>query len=182
MSLSSVKSYLKQLKQPELVRLAKNKGANISEKMEKPDLIKILTPFVSQRDVTEMFRKPGETGLRGVLSGEHFERKVLTLFKRMGFSCHLDQHIKGSEFDIVGDKKEEGFWSTTTEWLLAECKNKPKVLLNDFMKFVGKFETFKRRHSEDKVLGFFVTSGVFDPSVKSAKRNHPEIQLKRIRA
>ena len=177
--MSSVRVYLKQLKQPELLRLAKLKHAKVSETLSKGELIKILTPFVSQGEVLQMFRK-NVTGAEALISGEHFERKALGMFKRLGYSCELDVRIKGSEFDIVGEKKKA--WYGGKQWALAECKNKPKVLLNDFMKFVGKFDTFRRRHSDDEVTGFMVASGVFDPMVKTAKRDHPEIQLKRIKA
>lgn len=178
--MSTVRSYLRQLKQTELLQLAKSKHAKIPKRASKPDLVKILAPFVSQKEVLQMFRKPGETGLKGQLSGSNFERKALSVFKRMGYSCQLNVHIKGSEFDVVGDKG--GGWFSSKEWILAECKNKPKVFLNDFMKFVGKLETFKRKHSNDEVHGYFVASGVFDPNVKAAKREHPGIQLKRIKA
>ncbi len=177
--MSSVSSYLKQLKRSELEHLAKTKHAKIRGNPSKGELVKILSPFVSQKEVLNMFRKPGDTGLKGLISGEHFERKAMSFFKGKGFSCRLDVHIQGSEFDIVGDRKK---LLRQREWILAECKNKPKVFLNDFMKFVGKLETFKRKHAEDKVHGFFVASGVFDSSVKSVKRTHPEIQLKRIKA
>jgi len=177
--MSSVRVYLKQLKQPELMQLAKRKHAKISDTVSKGELIKILAPFVSQSEVLRMFRKNVQ-GAEALISGEHFERKALGVFKRMGYSCELNVRIKGSEFDIVGDRKKS--WSGGKQWVLAECKNKPKVLLNDFMKFVGKLNTFQRRHPDDEVQGYIVTSGVFDSLLKSAKRDHPEIQLKRIKA
>ncbi len=102
------------------------------------------------------------------------------MFQRQGFSCKLDERLNGGEFDIIGEKKH-GFL-TRDEWIIAECKNKPKVTLSDFNKFLGKFSTFQKKHADDNVYGYFLTSGLFDRLVKSAKREHSEIQLKRVKA
>jgi hypothetical protein len=177
---SSVKSLLKQLKPSELFQLAKSKGARIRNDLPKSKLVTILEPFVTEKEVLEIFQKPGENGLRGVLAGERFERKCMGIFQKMGFACRLNVIEKGAEFDIVGEKR--GGWLENNEVVLAECKNKPKVILDDFNKFLGKFWAFQKRHSEDDVYGYFLTSGIFDRLVKSAKREHSEIKLRRVKA
>jgi hypothetical protein len=178
--LSPIKGLLKQLKPSELLQLARKKGARIPDKVSKSKLVTILEPFVTEKEVLEIFHKPGETGLKGVVAGSNFERKCMGTLHRMGFSCRLNVTVNGGEFDIIG-KKDGGFLEST-KWILAECKNKPKVILDDFNKFLGKFMTFQKRHSDDEVYGYFLTSGVFDRLVKSAKRQHSEIQLRRVKA
>ncbi len=128
-----------------------------------------------------MLSKKGRTGALAVLDGALFEKKALTYFSRRGYKCEIgDVRIKGMEFDIVGIK-ESGRVFKEKHWIVAECKNKPKVIMQDWDKFLGKFTHFRKKHEGERVIGFLITSGVFDPMVKSASRVHPYIKLLRIK-
>ena len=178
---TKIKSMLKQLTREELFKLARKKKARIKKTLPKSEIVKLLTPIVREKDIKELLVKKGRTGLRAYMDGREFERKISNYFARQGYSCRLNVRKRYVEYDIIGYAEERGFLRTKVYWLLAECKNVPKVTVKDLDKFIGKFERFRRKHEGDEVIGYLVTSGVFAPEVKKAARDYPDIKLKRIR-
>ena len=177
---TKIKSMLKQLTREELFKLARKK-ARIKKNLPKSEIVKLLTPIVREKDIKDLLVKRGKTGLRAYMEGKEFERKVNNYFARQGYSCRLNVRKRYVEYDIIGYAEERRFLRTKVYWLLAECKNVPKVTVKDLDKFIGKFERFRRKHEGDEVIGYLVTSGVFAPEVKKAARDYPDIKLKRIR-
>jgi len=178
---SNIAKLLRQLSKDELLKLAKKKKARIKPNISKPKLVELLEPYVTQSEIQHLFNS-GSTGIRAVIAGAAFEKKSMGYFTRRGFDCELNYTgIKGMEFDIIGEKTT-GTIFKKTHCIIAECKNKPKVIMQDFDKFLGKYIHFIRKYKldEEYCQGFMITSGIFDPMVKSAVRTHPEITLHRI--
>lgn len=164
------------------MQIAKKKKARIKETLPKPKIVELLTPFVTRRDIDEVLSKHGRIGQKALIDGMLFERKVMKRFTSKGYKCELsDVSIRGMEFDITGEKTEGGLLRKKTYYVIAECKNKPNVTMQDFDKFLGKYNHFVRRKGVENVKGYLITSGIFDPAVKSAARTHPEIKLVRIK-
>jgi len=173
---------LRQLSKDELLQIAKNKRAKIKEALPKSKMVELLTPFVTRKDIDEILSKHGRRGQKALIDGMLFERKVMKRFTAQGYKCELsDVSIRGMEFDIIGEKTE-GTLIRKTYYIIAECKNKPNVTMQDFDKFLGKYNHFVRRKGVRNVEGYLITSGIFEPAVKSAARTHPEIRLVRIKA
>jgi len=174
---------LKQLKKKELLKLAKKKNArDLNDKNSKSELVKILSHFVNQKEIQSLLPSGG-TGKDAVISGNMFEKKCMNYFVKKGYDCKQNvTKIKGMEFDIVGVKNEKGLFSSTEKFIIAECKNRPKVIMQDFDKFLGKYNHFIRKFKAkaENGRGFIMTSGIFDPVVKNTARHHPEIKLLRI--
>jgi len=178
---TDVKRLLRQLNQKELLALAQRKKAKVSDKTPKPKLLDILSAIVSKRDIQAFFAKPGRTGAYAALDGAIFEKKCLAYLNRLGYKCQIgDVQIKGMEFDVTGTKTTGRILKKTC-WVVAECKNKPTVVMQDFDKFLGKFTHFARKHPNEEVRGFLITSGVFDPLVKKTASAHHELKLLRIK-
>ncbi len=78
------------------------------------------------------------------------------------------------EFDIIGYKKEGNFFHWEDWWLIAECKNKPKVTMSDLSKFHLKYLHFMKLKDEKPkyCIGVMITSGYFEPAVKKMARAH----------
>ena len=116
-----------------------------------------------------------------VVDGMTFEKKTLKFFTRRGYTCELgDVSIRGMEFDVVGSKTMGSIFKKTY-WIIAECKNKPRVTMQDFDKFLGKLVHFRKKKGVEGAEGYLVTSGVFDPAVKSAGRTHHGLTLQRLK-
>lgn len=90
------------------------------------------------------------------------------------------------ELDITG--KKEAFWTDTH--LIAECKAKEHVTLQDILKFQAKVNLFNNRHRDDKVVAYLVTTGDLIKDAKSSLRefnrdrdeDEGKIKVKRIKA
>lgn len=183
---SQVKKLLVQLRKEELLKLAKKK-AKIPPKWTKPKIVETLSVIVSKKDV-DTFLSPKvrvktmeARGYVSRLKGEKLEKKVLAMFSRRGYECKVNVRTKGAEFDVIGRK--EGGWFTDDEYVFIECKNKPKVIPADLKKFIGNMNIFIKRKKLDKedVTGYLVTTGIFDPIVKSQARKFDNIKLKRVK-
>ena len=167
------------------LKLAKKKKAKIPPKWTKSKIVDILSTFVSKKDV-DAFLSPNTRaktmearGYESRLKGDKLEKKVLVMFSRRGYECRVNVRTKGAEFDVVGRK--DGGWFSDDEYVFIECKNKPKVIPADLKKFIGNMNIFMKRKKLDKedVTGYLVTTGVFDPTVKSQARRFDNIKLKR---
>lgn len=180
-----VTKYLKQLKADELSMLAKQKKMKINDNMTKTDIVKILDATgITHKEVMAILEKNGRTGSLAVIDGMAFEKKAMRFFTRKGYRCDLNMRERGMEFDIVGKKGRNylDFYDNTS-YIIAECKNKPKVTMQDFDKFVGKFRTFEKKNdAEGSCLGFLVTTGIYHPDVKRVAKTHKEIKLLRLKS
>lgn len=204
------KNLLKQLDKDELLNLARKKGVKIPESWTKPKIVDTLSTITSQKEVLEMLSKTKRKeiieeeirlkrrtirdieherklrqkiiGYEATLKGGYFEKKVHSRFARQGFTCELNVRSKGMEFDILG-YKDEGTIFKKRRWVFIECKNKPKVTMEDFKKFIGNFSMFKQKHQvkDEDVMGYLATSGIFDPLVKSSTRGYTNIKLMRVK-
>jgi hypothetical protein len=80
------------------------------------------------------------------------------------------------EFDIRGYKKIKWNWGLDSAeyWMIAECKNKPKVTMSDLSKFYLKYQHFMKLKKEtpEYCKGYLVTSGYSEPSVKKLAKQH----------
>lgn len=173
---SHVKAILRQLDKDQLIKLARQRKAkqSILEKT-KPGLLDWLSHIITKQEITELVSKHGRLGDKAVIDGMTFERKVINKFVKQGFKCELN-HVKipHMEFDIVGYKKKGNFLEWESWWLIAECKNKPRVTLNDLSKFYLKYEEFRtlKKEEPEYCLGYLVTSGFFDPPVAKLAKKH----------
>ena len=146
-------------------------------------MVEILSYSVTQNDINNLLSKTGRFGKKAVIDGANYEKKIAKIFEKQGFECILNyRKIKGMEFDIIGTRVDEG-WLSTKHYLIAiECKNKPKVIMDDFSKFLGKFQHIKEKYDGYQCHGYIYTSGLFDPVVKKTCTYHKDISLKIIKA
>jgi hypothetical protein len=182
---SSIKAVLRQLDKEQLVRLARQRNVKKTVlEMSKPTLVDFLSHIITRKEINELLSKHGRTGALAMIDGAQFEKKAMRLFTKEGFKCDLNVRMKGMEFDIIGKKGRDyaGFYDST-KYIIAECKNKAAVTMQDFNKFLGKFRTYERKHdAEGQCFGFFVTTGIYHPDVKRAAKTHREIKLLKLKS
>jgi hypothetical protein len=179
---SDIPRMLRQLSTDELFLLARKKGVrDLKPSTSRPKLVDLLRHLTSQKDIIELLSKRGRSGVKAVIDGMTFEKKAMKLFARKGYKCELgDVSIPGMEFDIVGSRTEGSIFKKTY-WIIVECKNKPRVTMQDFDKFLGKLVHFRKKKELEDAQGYLIASGVFDPPVKSAARTHHGLTLMRIK-
>jgi hypothetical protein len=180
---NDLKVLLRQLKPAELQKLARKYKFNPTEvdRQGKPELVNALALVAKQQDITELLSKHGRVGMAAAMDGSNFEKKVLNFLSGQGYKCDInDRKVPGMEFDVIG--KKESYWSGT-KWIIAECKNKPKVTMQDFDKFLGKYHHLikTRKMDPEYTEGYLVTTGVFEPLVQRSARAHKLITLKRMK-
>jgi hypothetical protein len=94
--------------------------------------------------------------------GLMFETKVADYYSQQGFKINSRHRDAIGEIDLIATRSH----FTGTDILMIECKNKELVSLNDFVKFVGKFMKFDKRHG-GKAGGIFAYKGRLDAKVKT---------------
>ena len=142
-------------------------------------MVDVLSYSITQTDINDLLSKSGRTGKKAVADGSSYEKKIAKKFEKQGFECELNyRQIKGMEFDIIGTLEDKGLFSSTHYLIAVECKNKPKVIMDDFSKFLGKFNHLKEKYPNYKSHGYIYTSGLFDPVVKKTASLHKDITLK----
>ena len=177
-------TYVKQLrdfKKQELVKLAKKRNIRIDDNPSKSELEKFLARVVTQKDIEELFQSNG-TGKSAVISGNSYEKKCMNYFTKKGYRCEQNfKKISGMEFDIVG-RKTEGSLLKTEKFIVVECKNRPKVIMQDLSKFWGNYQVFLQKYVKNlnNSQAWLVTSGMWDPLVKKRARNMKNMNLHRI--
>lgn len=114
-------------------------------------------------------------GYRSYVKGIEFERKVLNWLSDQGYNVRkLRQRSKRlGEIDIIAEKL--GFMGRKKEVLFVECKDKEKVSLKDFHRFVAKFTKFLER--EPKAYGMFIYRGELEKDVKDYYENTLDPEL-----
>jgi len=184
--MSEVRKVLTQLQKDELLKLAKENRAKIPEKWPKSKMVDALSTILTLKDVTSFLsevhaKTPEAKGYESRLKGEQLEKKIVAMFSGRGFECKVNVRTKGAEFDVVGRK--EGGWFSNDKYVFIECKNKPKVIPEDFKKFIGNLNIFMKRKKLDKedVTGYLITTGIFDANVRSQARNFVNIKLQRVK-
>src|SRR5437867_2221945 len=136
---NDLKVLLRQLKPVELQKLARQYKFNPKEleRQGKPELVNALALVAKQQDITELLSKHGRVGMAAAMDGSNFEKRILNYFSSKGYKCEInDRKVPGMEFDVIGKKER---FLDHTQWIIAECKNKPKVTMQDFDKFLGKY-------------------------------------------
>lgn len=182
---SNIKKFLTQLKKDELLDLAKTKKIRLQPTLSKPKMVEILSYSITQNDINHLLSKTGRFGKKAVIDGANYEKKISKIFEKQGYECTLNyKRIRGMEFDIIGTGVEKGWLSSKYYFIAVECKNKPKVIMNDFSKFLGKFQHIKAKYEAEgyQCHGYMYTSGLFDPVVKKTCTHHKDISLKIIKA
>jgi len=172
---------LRDLKKHELVKLAKNRKIRIDDNPSTSELVKFLARVVTQKDIDELFQSSG-TGKSAVISGNSYEKKCMNYFRKKGYNCELNfKKIPGMEFDIVG-QKTEGSLFKTTKFVVVECKNRPKVIMQDLSKFWGNYQVFLDKYvkNPNNSQAWLITSGMWDPTVKKRARDMKNMKLHRI--
>jgi hypothetical protein len=134
-----VKVYLRQLSKSELLKLAaKKKLKNIPSKWSKSKIVDTLSTVVSTSEVTTFISKKPKAktkeaqGYEKALKGRKLEDRVAQIFTNKGFRCKKNIRYAGMEIDIFGYK--EGGLFSDDEYVIIECKNKAKVIPEDFKK------------------------------------------------
>lgn len=184
--MSDKQRYLRQLTIDELRQLAKSKSLSLPDSFKKKQLVDFLALNVTKKDIDDFIKPKTKAktaeglGFEAQLKGKRLEDKVAAIFTRKGFSCTKNIRVPGAEFDVVGQKKVG--WFSHDQWIFVECKNKSKVIPQDFKKFLGNFNLYKSRQKIDDtdIVGYLYTTGVFDPEVKSQARLINNVQLRRI--
>jgi hypothetical protein len=182
-----VKVYLRQLSKPELLKLAAKKKLKIPPKWSKSKIVDTLSTVVSTSEVTKFISKKPKAktkearGYEKALKGRKLEDRVAQIFANKGFQCKKNIRYAGMEIDVFGYK--EGGLFSDDEYVIIECKNKAKVIPEDFKKFVGNMNLLMRKKGldRDQVRGYLYTTGIFDKDVRSQARAFPRIQLKRVK-
>ena len=189
---STKKGLIQQLSVKELRELLNKRGLKAPSSWKKRELGEFVNLNFSRKDIessvkigTKAISKEAK-GYASQLKGIKLEDKILKTFTRQGYTCEKNVRTKRgvrAEFDVTGYKDEEGFWETKRKWVFAECKNKSKVIPSDWKKFLGNFNTFKRRKKieDENITGYLYTTGLFDPGIRKEARLYPNIQLKRIK-
>ena len=107
-------------------------------------------------------------GYKSLLKGIQYESKVKDYFSKKGYKI-----IKtGGEADIIAFRK--GWLLEPDVYLFIECKNKKKIPVSDFIKFIEKFKQFKHEKEipgEVKVIGYFVYSGELSSQIEFLHQN-----------
>lgn len=177
----TVRKYLRQLRKGELLELAKRKRVRMPKTWRKSKMVDTLwAAKTSQRDVLHLVSRSGTPREKGA----ELEKKVTAYFSRLGYKLDTNIRVEGAEFDVVGWKEVGSWWhGQWQEWVFAECKNKPKVIPQEFHKFIGKFSSFKKRKNltNEYITAYLITTGVFDPVVKSENRRYSNVKLKRLK-
>ncbi|MEM4466294.1 MAG: YraN family protein [Nitrososphaerota archaeon] len=114
-------------------------------------------------------------GYRSYVKGIEFERKIANWLSNQGYSIKkLRQRSKKfGEVDIIAIKY--GLFGRVKEVLFVECKDKDKVSLKDFHRFVRKFSKFLER--EPKASGIFIYRGELEKDVKDYYENTLDVEL-----
>jgi len=101
-------------------------------------------------------------GYKSFISGMEFERRVVNWLGEKGYVIRWRRRTKRlGEVDIIAEKGR-----VFRKVLFVECKRreKGKVTLRDFHKFVTKFEKFLRR--EPNAEGLFIYYGELEKDVR----------------
>lgn len=189
---STKKELIKQLSIKELKELINNKGLKVPGNWKKKELGEFCVINCTKREIESIVKTktrgktPGERGFEAQLKGRKLEDRILKIFTKQGYTCEKNVKTKRgvrAEFDVTGYKDEESFWTTTRKWIFVECKNKAKVIPSDWKKFLGNFNTFKKRKKveDENIAGYLYTTGLFDSGVRKEARLYPNIKLRRIK-
>jgi len=69
--------------------------------------------------------------------------------------------------------------------VFAECKNKSRVIPEDWKKFLGNFLTFKKKYKlsdeDENVFAYLITTGLFHPEIKKESKKYPNVKLLRVK-
>ena len=105
-------------------------------------------------------------GYKSALKGLDFERKVMEYLSKKGYTIKSSRKRTKAygEIDIIAFK--EGWFFNPDEYLVVECKDKDRVTLNDFVKFVAKLRRYASRKRDADVYGLFAYRGKLDPQIK----------------
>jgi len=113
-------------------------------------------------------------GTKAALKGLTFEIKVANWLADQDYKIKLRSKSKRlGEVDMIAERKVGIL--RKREVIFVECKNKKKITLKDFHRFVTKFERFLNR--EPDAFGLFIYRGELDKDVKDYYRKtlDPEI-------
>jgi len=102
------------------------------------------------------------SGHRRFEKGLIFETEVADYYSQLGFTIESRRRTGIGEIDLIATKSH----FTGTDILMIECKNKETITLNDFVKFVGKFMKFDKRH-DGKAGAVFAYRGRLNPEIKT---------------
>ena len=105
-------------------------------------------------------------GYKSALKGLDFERKVMEYLSKKGYTIKSSRKRTKTygEIDIIAFK--EGWFFNPDEYLVVECKDKDRIPLNDFVKFVAKLRRYASRKRDAYVYGLFAYRGTLDPQIK----------------
>ncbi len=177
--MSQKKKLLMQLRDDELADLIKRKKFKFPEKWKRNTIIDFLSHNISEKEINAVMNKERERSPQ--FKGSVLEKKVMEKFSKLGFTVESNTRIKGfAEFDVIGSK-DVGTLFKNKEWVFVECKNKGRVIPEDWKKFIGNFMTFKKRKniSDKDVTAYLVTTGLFHPEIKKECRKYSNVKIQR---
>lgn len=169
-----------QLREDELYDLIKEKKFRFPEKWKRTTIIDFLSHNISEKEINMILGTKKEISPQ--FKGAVLEKRVMEKFSKLGFTVESNTRMKGfAEFDVIG-WKDVGTLFKNRKWVFVECKNKDRVIPEDWKKFLGNFMTFKKRKkiSDEDVTAYFITTGLFNPEIKKECRKYPNVKLQRV--
>jgi hypothetical protein len=178
-----IKRLLKQLRDDEVYELAKTKKIKIPEHWKRTIIIDLLANNVSEKEINSILS--GKNEISPQLKGSVLEKRIMEKFSKDGYTVESNTRVKGfAEFDVIG-WKEIGRVFKEKHWVFTECKNKSRVIPEDWKKFLGNFLTFKKKYklsdTDEKVKAYLITTGLFHPEVKKEGKKYPNVKLLRVK-
>lgn len=101
-------------------------------------------------------------GLKAVIKGHSFEKKVGEFLSKKGYTVSFERPIGKEKFDVFGKRYDE--WEYE-EYCIAECKDKSRVTATDLNHFMAKLRRFYERlpvsglDEKPEVQGLFAYTG-----------------------
>ena len=178
-----IKRLLKQLRDDEIYELTRAKKIKFPEHWKRTTIIDLLSQNVSEKEINSILSQKKEISPQ--LKGSILEKRVMENFSKQGYMVESNARVKGfAEFDVIG-WKEVGKIFKQRHWVFVECKNKSRVIPEDWKKFLGNFLTFKKRYKlsddDENVRAFLITTGLFHPEVKREGKKYPNVNLQRVK-
>jgi len=178
-----IKRLLKQLRDDEVYELLKAKKIKVPEHWKRTTIIDLLSKNVSEKEINNILSKKKEISPQ--FKGSVLEKRIMEKFSKQGYTVESNARIKGfAEFDVIG-WKDVGRIFKDRHWVFAECKNKSRVVPEDWKKFLGNFLTFKKKYKlsddNENVSAYLITTGLFHPEVKKESKKYRNVSLQRVK-
>jgi hypothetical protein len=179
-----IKRLLKQLRDDEINELVKAKKIKMPEHWKRTTIIELLSNNISEKEINQILATKKEISPQ--FKGSVLEKRIMERFSKQGYTVESNTRVKGfAEFDVIG-RKQTGTIFKEQHWVFVECKNKSRVIPEDWKKFLGNFLTFKKKYKlsdkDENVFAYLITTGLFHPEIKKESKKYPNVKLLRVPA